>query len=73
MLRQFPRTDTGLDELVDGWGFVDQVGHPSVPVYSISKMKSPSAIFLEAGCSPAGLNLRSVVFTLLVVDPSCPD
>lgn len=40
MLGQLPGTDTGLDELVDGWGVVDQVGHPSVPVYSISKTKA---------------------------------
>lgn len=32
MLGQFPGTDTGLHEPVDGWGVVDQVGHPSVPV-----------------------------------------
>lgn len=74
VLRLLPGAVATLNELVDSRGSVHQIRDPGVPISSeflnISHAKAARAAQVY---SPAGLNVRCVVFGLLVVDPSCPN
>ena len=78
VLRQVPDAMAGLQELILRRRVVHQVGDPTVPFFFLTPIVSNDSyihyiVNMLDFASPSRLNLRCVVFRLLVVDPSCPD